>query len=119
MVDFHPYVRGIMITTMKAGDVTVVAPSVRKCGSAPLHIAQYTVDQWNLGNTRYHNGVALMISPEAGLFVYVGFFIHHGSSFDGSQYDGGYEASCAMASSKSANITSSLARPPRAPTATG
>ena len=35
-VHFDPYVRGIMITTMKAGDVTVVATSGGKCGSAPL-----------------------------------------------------------------------------------
>ena len=92
MVDFQPYVQGIMITTKKAGDVTIVARIGSMCGTAPLHITQYTVDQWNLGNTRYHNGVALMINPEAGLFD--GSF--DASGFDGS-YDGGYDASCAMA----------------------
>ena len=37
MVSFQPYVRGIMITTKKAGNVTIVARVGSQCGSAPLH----------------------------------------------------------------------------------
>jgi hypothetical protein len=67
MVALAPYVRGIMITTKKSGDVTIVAQAGSTCGSAPLHIAAYTPDQWNTGNDRYNNSMALMINPEAGI----------------------------------------------------
>jgi hypothetical protein len=70
MVDFQPYVTGIMITTKKAGDVTIVATAVSDagatvCGTATLHIAQYTVDEWNLGNMRYNNGNGLEVDARA------------------------------------------------------
>jgi hypothetical protein len=87
MVHFDPYVRGIMITTRKAGDVTIVAQSGGKCGSAPLHIAQYTVDEWNTGNARYNNSTPLMINPEAGIPVDANFNIPDGYTFDASAFD--------------------------------
>jgi hypothetical protein len=65
MVNFQPYVTGIMITTRKAGDVTIVATVGATCGSALLHITQYTVDEWNLGNARYNNGNPLNLSIDA------------------------------------------------------
>ena len=87
MVHFDPYVRGIMITTRKAGDVTIVAQSGGQCGSAPLHIAQYTVDEWNTGNARYNNSMALMINPEAGIPADASFNIPDGYTFDASAFD--------------------------------
>jgi hypothetical protein len=87
MVHFDPYVRGIMITTRKAGDVTIIATSGGKCGSAPLHIAQYTVDEWNLGNARYNNSTPLMINPEAGISADANFNIPDGYTFDASAFD--------------------------------
>jgi hypothetical protein len=69
MVAFQPYVLGIMITTRKAGDVDVIAQAGGKCGSAPLHITQYTVDQWNIGNTRYNNGNPLVFTLADGAIV--------------------------------------------------
>jgi hypothetical protein len=69
MVGLQPYVRGIMVTTRKAGDVTLVATTGAKCGSAVLHITQYTVDLWNLGNNRYNNGNALVFSLADGAVI--------------------------------------------------
>jgi hypothetical protein len=65
MVDMQPYVTGIMITTKKAGDVTIVARTASACGSAPLHITQFTADDWNTGNNRYNNGGALNVCFDA------------------------------------------------------
>jgi hypothetical protein len=70
MVAFAPYVTGIMITTLKAGDVVIVASvvndaGVKTCGSAPLHITSYTPDEWSVGNARYNNGIGLVIDASA------------------------------------------------------
>jgi hypothetical protein len=65
MVDMQPYITGIMITTKKAGDVTIVARTASACGSAPLHITQFTADDWNTGNNRYNNGGALNVCFDA------------------------------------------------------
>jgi len=73
MVMFQPYVTGIMITTMKAGDVTIVATvggdggtdGGATCGTAALHITQYTADQWNTGSARYNNGIGLQFDASA------------------------------------------------------
>ena len=66
MVDLQPYITGIMITTKKAGDVTIVARTSTACGSAPLHITQFTVDDWNTGNARYNSSGALNICLDGG-----------------------------------------------------
>jgi hypothetical protein len=65
MVSLQPYVAGIMITTKKAGDVTIVAQMGSKCGSAPLHITAFTADDWALGNMRYNNGNPLNFDYDA------------------------------------------------------
>ncbi len=70
MVQFQPYVTGIMITTLKAGDVSIVATVAndaggKTCGVAPLHITQFTVDEWNAGNARYNNNVPIAININA------------------------------------------------------
>jgi hypothetical protein len=63
MVSFSPYVRGIMITTKKAGTVTISATvnagGKTSCGSAPLTITAYTTAEWQLGHDRYNNGNGL------------------------------------------------------------
>jgi hypothetical protein len=66
MVELQPYVSGIMITTKKAGDVTIVANSGGKCGSAPLHITSFTADQWMTGSNRYNSPGGLNICLDAG-----------------------------------------------------
>lgn len=87
MVAFQPYVRGVLITTKKAGDVTIVAQSGSMCGSSVLHIAQYTVDEWNIGNSRYNNSMALMINPESGIPADANFANFDASGFDASGFD--------------------------------
>ncbi len=99
MVQFQPYVTGIMITTLKAGDVTIVATvvndaGVKTCGAAPLHITQYTADEWNLGNSRYNNGVPIAINinaAEAKLKACDASLPFDASGFDGNT--AGFDAS--------------------------
>jgi hypothetical protein len=88
MVDLQPYITGIMITTKKAGDVTIVAKSGGMCGTAPLHITQFTVDDWNAGNARYNSGGALNLCLDGGFFDAD---IPDGFVFDGNL--AGYDAS--------------------------
>jgi hypothetical protein len=70
MVNIQPYTGrpGVMLTTKKAGDVTIVAfvTGTSTCGTAPLHIEQFTVDDWNVGNARYNNGNPLVLNIDAG-----------------------------------------------------
>jgi hypothetical protein len=84
MVAFQPYVRGIMITTKKAGDVTIVAKIGAKCGSAPLHITQFTVDDWNIGGARYNNGNSLVFSLPDGRVINI-----DAAAFDARAFEGG------------------------------
>ncbi len=91
MVAFQPYVTGIMITTEKAGDVTIVATAVNDagatvCGTAPLHITQYTVDEWNLGNARYNNHNPLNFDFDAALSAFKN--CDASLPFDASGFDG-------------------------------
>jgi hypothetical protein len=73
MVDIQPYTGrpGMMLTMKKAGDVVIVAfvTGTSTCGTAPLHIASYTPDQWNLGNDRYNNGNPLTITTPDGQVI--------------------------------------------------
>jgi hypothetical protein len=48
-----------MVTTQGSGDVTIVAQSGNRCGSASLHIAAATDDDWMIGSERYNNGTLL------------------------------------------------------------
>ncbi len=62
MVDLVPdaTVGGVMITTRKPGKVDIVATTKGgQRGTSTLNITQATPDDWNLGNTRYNNGVTL------------------------------------------------------------
>jgi hypothetical protein len=104
MVHFDPYVTGIMITTRKAGDVTIIATSGGKCGSAPLHIAQYTVDEWNTGNARYNNSMALMVNPDSGIPADASFNIPDGYTFDASAFDAGFFCKYLAEAGAAANV---------------
>jgi len=44
-----------MLTTLRAGDVTITADSDGRCGSSTLHITAATERQWQVGNARYNN----------------------------------------------------------------
>jgi hypothetical protein len=62
---------GVLITLAgtgnDAGQVTVVAvESGGACGTSVLNITQNTVDDWNIGSSRYNDGVALHLGPPAG-----------------------------------------------------
>jgi hypothetical protein len=61
MVDIvsDPNVGGVMISTRKAGKVTIVATAGSLRGSSLLTITQATADDWATGNMRYNNGVVL------------------------------------------------------------
>jgi hypothetical protein len=61
---------GVLITVEgtgnDAGQVTVVASEGSAgCGSAMLTLTQNTVDDWNIGNTRYNDGVSLHLGRPA------------------------------------------------------
>ena len=47
-----------LVTTKKAGSVTLTATSGGTSVEAKLTIAQYTSARWDTGNTRYHNAAA-------------------------------------------------------------
>jgi hypothetical protein len=112
MVDIQPYTGrpGVMLTTKKAGDVTIVAfvTGTTMCGTSPLHIEQFTVDDWNTGNARYNNGNPLNFTYDAG-----------DSGFDGNFAEAGFDAAgfdaadiCAML--QAMNFTNPFEHPPAA-----
>jgi hypothetical protein len=51
--------RGVMITTRKAGTVTITASAGSACGSSQLTIAQATPEERQIGSDRYNNGVPI------------------------------------------------------------
>jgi hypothetical protein len=58
LVDLTPDPNGVdvMITTKKAGMVTIIAHTDVAIGKVPLVITQYSPDQWAAGQTRYTSG---------------------------------------------------------------
>lgn len=60
MVDFDPQPDGtVIITTRKAGKVTITAKNGGLSGTSELTITQATPEEWEAGNERYNNGVVL------------------------------------------------------------
>ncbi|MDH5672142.1 MAG: hypothetical protein OEZ06_08335 [Myxococcales bacterium] len=59
MVDLQPdsTTGGIMITTRKAGTVTIIARAGALSGSSELHITDATPEDWELGEMRYNNEI--------------------------------------------------------------
>ena len=47
----------VMMTTKKAGQVTITATAGGITGSASLTVASTTSDLWDIGNKRYNNGI--------------------------------------------------------------
>ncbi|HEX4403937.1 MAG TPA: hypothetical protein VH560_03865 [Polyangia bacterium] len=58
-MQLDPSTGGVMITTQKAGNVTIYAQAGGLCGEAPLSITAATPAQWEQGNTRYNSGVII------------------------------------------------------------
>jgi hypothetical protein len=57
-----------IITTLKAGTVTITASSGGKCGSRSLYITAATEAQWQAGNARYNNSNPLPnITTDGGM----------------------------------------------------
>ncbi len=94
MVSLQPYVSGIMITTKKAGDVTIVATVGSKCGSTPLHITAFTADDWTTGSMRYNNGNPLNLDLDGSAYADV---VIPDGGFDASGYDASGVDACAYA----------------------
>ena len=55
-----PSTGGVMITTQKAGAVTIIASAGSLCGSSLLTITAATPDQWTAGSMRYNSGIVVM-----------------------------------------------------------
>jgi len=54
---------GAMITTQKAGMVSIIASAGTLCGSSLLAITDATADDWEIGSARYNDGVVLTRLP--------------------------------------------------------
>jgi hypothetical protein len=86
MVDLAPASNGIdvMITTKKAGMVTIIATAGDAIGKAPLTIAGYTADQWTTGQTRYTAGtptsLRMQLRNDGGADKYVQCTSCHGNA---------------------------------------
>lgn len=60
MVDLDPQADGsVLITTRKAGTVTIIAKNGSLSGKSELTITQATPEEWQAGQERYNNGVVL------------------------------------------------------------
>jgi hypothetical protein len=108
-VSMQPYVVGIMITTLKAGEVDIIARSGSKCGTTHLTITQYQPSDWTTGNARYNNGTPLNLNlfalpPALAAMVTDGGF----TTADGSTYD----ASSVCTSSNFMGLTNPFEGPP-------
>jgi len=59
---------GVIITTMKAGTVTIQAKAGNRCGTSLLTITSATPADWDVGNQRYNSGFPLpdIMAPGGG-----------------------------------------------------
>lgn len=104
-VSFAPYITGIMITTLAAGDVTIIATAGGKCGTAQMHITSYMPSDWDNGNSRYNNGTPLNFTTAgAGL----------PSGILDAGIDGNYDASAVCTDPTFANLMNPFEGPPPA-----
>ena len=55
----NPALGGVMITTKKAGTVTITANAGNVCGTSVLTITSNTEDDWDAGYWRYNDGITL------------------------------------------------------------
>jgi hypothetical protein len=121
MVDIQPYSGrpGVMLTTKKAGDVTIVVfvTGTSTCGTAPLHIEQYTPDEWQLGSDRYNNGNPLTITtPDGNMIDSSGPpTLPDGAPFDAASFDAnGLDANDICAMLMAMMVTNPFENPPAA-----
>lgn len=79
---------GVMVTVQgvgTGGKLTVFATKTDgTCGAATLDITSATEDDWQIGNSRYNDGIALHLGPPDG-----GFGGFDGGGLDGGRPDGG------------------------------
>jgi len=61
-----PITGGTMITVNGAGTTTITAQIGDVCGTSVLTIDSATTDAWDAGYSRYHDGVAAELPPDAG-----------------------------------------------------
>ena len=61
---------GVLITVNGTGDssgqVKVIATTSSGCGISTLQVTKNTEDDWNIGNSRYNDGVSIHLGPPAG-----------------------------------------------------
>jgi hypothetical protein len=109
MVSLSPYVRGIMITTKKAGVVQISASTTsggtKTCGSAPLTITQYTPAEWQTGHDRYNNGNPLTVGSILQQFD---------ASVPDGGFDGGFDAGGGNCPMLPSTFTNPFLNPPAA-----
>jgi hypothetical protein len=58
-----PTTGGVMITTQKAGTVSIIASAGSLCGASLLTITDATPDDWMAGSARYNEGVVITRLP--------------------------------------------------------
>jgi len=58
-----PTTGGVMITTRKAGDVSIIASAGNLCGASLLSISSATPQDWMDGSARYNDGVVINRLP--------------------------------------------------------
>ena len=58
-LQLDPTTGGVMITTQKAGTVTIFAQAGSLCGSSPLTITAATPADWTDGSNRYNSGTII------------------------------------------------------------
>src|SRR5450755_1966873 len=65
-LETDPTTGGVMITTRKAGKVSIVATAGSLCGASLLTISSATPQDWTDGSARYNNGVVINRLPRTG-----------------------------------------------------
>ncbi len=65
-LETDPTTGGVMITTQKAGKVSIIASAGGLCGSSLLTISAATPQDWMDGSSRYNNGVVINRIPRTG-----------------------------------------------------
>jgi hypothetical protein len=65
-LETDPTTGGVMITTQKAGKVSIIATAGSLCGSSLLTISSATPTDWTDGSMRYNDGVVINRLPRPG-----------------------------------------------------
>ncbi len=65
-LETDPSTGGVMITTRKAGKVSIIASAGNLCGASLLTITSATATDWTDGSMRYNDGVVINRLPRTG-----------------------------------------------------